>query len=97
MDHPTVCLHENDWGKFMANIENLTKSFNNMEHKISSHIHEGEKPGGVRDRVAKLEWEISELKKRFWYSSAIGGVIGALVGSGSADILRSFLNWLMSH
>mgnify|MGYP007070616734 CR=1 FL=1 len=36
-----------------------------------------------------------ELKKRFWVSSLIGGIIGALIGSGSGEIIGIFAKWVM--
>ena len=95
-EHPLVCLHESDWGEMKATMKNLFETFSRMESKICDHIHEGERPGGVRDRVSKVEWEVSEMKKRFWWSSIMGGVIGALIGSGSGDLVSMFIRWIMN-
>ena len=94
IEHPLVCLHENDWGEMKATMKNLFETFSRMENKICEHIHEGEKTGGTRDRVSHLEWEVIELKRRFWKSSIIGGIIGALVGSGSSEALTLLIRYI---
>lgn len=96
MDHPNVCLKEHQWGELTATLKSIEENLSSWVKRTEAHILEGERTGGVRDRVSKLEWEVSELKKRFWFSSIIGGVIGALVGSGSGDLLSIFLKWVMS-
>ena len=53
------------------------------------------KPGGFRDRLFKAELDIKALKERFWQSSLIGGLIGALIGSGSRDIIVAAFKWIM--
>jgi hypothetical protein len=92
-----VCLHEKDWGEVTITMLNVRESLNRIENKMCKHIDEGERPGGVRDRVNRIEWEVSEFKKRFWWSSIMGGLIGALIGSGSSDVIRIFINWFISH
>jgi hypothetical protein len=75
-----------------------------IKEKVCGHIREGEKEGGFRDRVVLLEERqkkvlneiIPELKRRFWFSSLIGGVLGALIGSGSGDIVGEFFKWIMN-
>jgi len=83
-EHPVECLHENDWGKLWEIIK---------AHSI--HVLEGDKSGGLRDRLLRAEIDIKEIKQRFWWSSLIGGIIGALVGSGSKDILVSLIGWIL--
>lgn len=85
------CLHEQDWGKLWALMKTHT-----------DHVIEGDKVGGFRDRLLNVEIdnktlhvEICEIKRRFWFGSAIGGVIGALIGSGARDVVIMFLNWIM--
>ena len=83
-EHPVECLHENDWGKLWEIIKTHTV-----------HVIEGDKSGGFRDRLMKVEIDIKALKERFWQSSLIGGVIGALVGSGSKDVIVGLVNWFL--
>jgi len=83
-EHPVECLHENDWGKLWEIIKTHTV-----------HVIEGDKSGGFRDRLMKAEIDIKALKERFWQSSLIGGVIGALVGSGSKDVIVGLINWFL--
>ena len=83
MEHVS-CLKEGDWGKLWEIIKTL-----------SEHCIEGDKVGGFRDRLLQVEVSVKVLKERFWQSALIGGVIGALVGSGSKDVLVIFINWFM--
>jgi hypothetical protein len=66
-----------------------------VRNKICKHVDEGEKEGGFRDRVLRLEIDVSELKKRFWLSSILGGIVGALIGSGSNDAIVALIKWIM--
>jgi hypothetical protein len=86
MDNHIACLKEGEWGKLWEIIKNL-----------SAHVIEGEREGGFRDRLLKAEIDIKAMKERFWQSALIGGIIGALVGSGSKDILVIFFNWFMKR
>lgn len=78
-------------------IKRIDETLERIEKKICFHIEEGEKTGGFRDRVLKLEMDFKEMKNRFWASALIGGIIGALIGSGSGDVLRIFLGWIMKR
>jgi hypothetical protein len=84
-------------------IKRIDDTLDRIESRVCQHISEGEREGGFRDRIIKLEItvqeilsrEIKELKIRFWSSAIIGGLIGALLGSGSNDILAMFIKWIM--
>jgi len=84
MEHPLGCLHEQDFGKLWEILKT---------HSL--HVIEGDKSGGFRDRLLVLENEYKMFKSRFWYGSIIGGIIGALLGSGSGDLLGVFIKWIM--
>ena len=77
------CLKEKDWGSLWEIIKTH-----------ASHVVEGDKSGGFRDRLLKAEIDIKTLKERFWQSSLIGGVIGALIGSGSKDVIAFLVSWI---
>jgi hypothetical protein len=66
-----------------------------IKDKVCKHIQEGEEKGGFRDRLLVVEREVCELKRRFWGSALVGGVLGALIGSGSRDIISTFVHWIM--
>ena len=70
-------------------------SWEEIKIRLIAHINEGEKQGGVRDRLLILEQEVSALKKAMWVRVMVSGLIGGLIGSGSADALSLFLKWLM--
>ena len=83
----------------MATIKQLVNdmhtSFSDVKLRFVGHIQEGEKAGGVRDRLLLLEQEVAALKKAMWARVIISGLIGGLIGSGSADAIGLFLKWVM--
>jgi hypothetical protein len=84
MEEHIRCLHEKDFGALWEIIK-----------VHSRHVAEGDQKGGFRDRLLVLELSVKELKERFWQSALIGGIIGALVGTGSKDVLVILINWFM--
>ena len=84
MDSEHFCLKEQDWGKLWEILKT---------HSV--HVIEGDKSGGFRDRLLKMEIEVSDLKKSRWITTIVGGIIGGLVGAGSKDVLTTLLNWIM--
>lgn len=81
--------------KLVADIEVVKNDIKYIREKVCDHIHEGEKEGGFRDRLIVLEQTVSSLKKAMWARVSVAGLIGGLVGSGSADALGIFLKWIM--
>jgi hypothetical protein len=79
-----ACLKQEEWGKLWEIIK-----------LHSAHVMEGDKSGGFRDRLLMVERDMVELKRRFWLSSILGGVIGALIGSGSNDVVVMLIKWIM--
>ena len=84
MDSEHFCLKEQDWGKLWEILKT---------HSV--HVIEGDKSGGFRDRLLKMEIEVGDLKKSRWITTIVGGIIGGLVGAGSKDVLTTLLNWIM--
>ena len=79
----------------VADIAVIKNDLQYIKSKVCTHIEEGDKVGGFRDRLIIMEQEISALKKAMWARVGVAGMIGGLVGSGSVDILTIFLKWLM--
>ena len=84
MNEHLACLHEQDWGALWEILKSHT-----------AHVLEGDKSGGYRDRLVKVELEISQLKKAKWFTAITGGVIGALIGSGSNEVIVVLVKWMM--
>ena len=78
-----------------TNLTNLIKTFEEIKERMVEHIHEGEKAGGVRERLTLLEVQVKELKKILWIRVFIAGVIGGLVGSKSIDVVTSLIQWII--
>jgi hypothetical protein len=90
------CIKEKQWGELTVMLQVLKEGLERIECKVGTHILEGEKEGGFRDRLLLVELAVKELRRRFWLSAGVGGLIGALIGAGATDILRIFLTWIMS-
>jgi hypothetical protein len=78
-----------------TDVSYIKKYIDSQDIRITKHIDEGEKQGGFRDRVIILEQAVEALKKAMWIRVGVAGVIGGLVGSGSADAIALFLKWVM--
>jgi hypothetical protein len=83
----------------LATIKQVTNdmhaSFQEVKLRFIGHIQEGERPGGIRERVLILEREVSALKKAMWFRCIVSGLIGGLVGSGAADAISLIVKILM--
>ena len=78
-------------------FKHIDESLDRIENKVCTHIYDGEKEGGFRDKlltaildIDRIKTELSLIKKGYYISGALGGVIGGLVGKVSPDII-SFL------
>jgi len=89
---PETC---SDHTALVSDIAVIKNDLKYIKDKVCDHIHEGEKDGGFRDRVIILEQSLSALKKAMWIRVGVAGLIGGLIGSGSADALGVFLKWIM--
>jgi len=68
------------------------KDFKNRTERF---MGESTEKGGYRERLLKVEMEVSILKKDVLKGSIIGGIIGALIGSGAAPAVTTFINFLI--
>ena len=89
---PETCEQHVQIASDMAVIKN---DMAYVRNKICKHVDEGEREGGFRDRVFRLEIDVRDLKRRFWLSSLMGGIVGALIGSGSNDVILMLVKWIM--
>lgn len=84
LEEHIACLREEDWGKLWQIVKQHT-----------AHVLEGDKAGGFRDRLLLVETSVKDMSKRIWFVAITGGVIGALIGSGSTEALSVFIKWVM--
>lgn len=87
-----MCGHHVQLSNDLAVIKN---DLEYMRNRVTQHVDEGEREGGYRDQMLIMKRDIDDLKKRFWISSAVGGLIGAVVGSGSNDVIVMFIKWIV--
>jgi hypothetical protein len=74
-----ICLKEHQWGVMEQNIKTILDNQQKFELTVASHVKEGEKEGGFRDRVRDLEKQGSSLKKAEWARVVVSGLIGGIV------------------
>ena len=59
-----------------------------IRDKVCNHVTEGEGPGGWRDRQVILEQEVRTLRSSIWKIGLGSGVIGALVGNATPEVIK---------
>jgi len=80
-----------------ADIEVIKTDLKYIREKVCTHIHDGEKEGGFRDRLLLAEQAIDILKKSYWKTCIVAGVIGGLLGKLSPDIINFFVKMVMAQ
>jgi len=94
-----------------AGIDSLGNTLGKAFSRIDSHIDEGEKLGGSRDRIRTVEKDvgviqvalenqgikIDGLAKRIWRTAVIGGIIGGLIGHITPDFFALITAFLKLH
>jgi hypothetical protein len=76
---------------------NTNESIARIEKVFAKHIEEADVKGGFRDRLVTLENEVKSFKQAMWLGFTGAGIIGGLIGSGSADALAMLIKWIMRH
>ena len=83
--------------QLVSDIAVIKSTLETIKDKICTHVTEGEEKGGFRDRLIILEQSVGELKRAMWGRVMVAGLIGGLVGNGSADVISLFLKWVMGR
>lgn len=96
--HPMHCLHEHEWGEIQQYIKNqeersitTTQFIQKVESAMMKHIDEGERAGGIRDRVKVVEIKVADIeniKRGVWKAGIIGGVIGSLFAQAAPEVMK---------
>lgn len=88
---PETCEYHTQLATDMAVIKNDVQY---IKERVCTHIYEGEKQGGFRDRLSAVESDISALKKAMWIRVIVAGVIGGMIANGSDEAFRLFVKFL---
>lgn len=80
-----VCDYHTTLVSDIAVIKNDIKY---IKDKVCNHVTEGEGPGGWRDRLVILEQEVKVLRSNIWKIGLSSGVIGALVGNATPEVIK---------
>lgn len=94
-EHGLMC---GKMGSMEAKIDGLKESVDRAVHGIETHIHEADKPGGIRERVLLLESAIgiqqeaiSTIKKSYWKVGIAYSIVGGLIARLAPDVLWYFI------
>jgi hypothetical protein len=89
-------------GKIEGLLQGLNTRLDQSFLRMEAHINEGERPGGVRDRVAALEAdraasekEISTIKQGYWKACIVSGVVGGLLARLAPEAIWLLINNLL--
>ena len=74
-----------------TDIATIKNDISYIKAKVCSHVEEGEKQGGFRDRLVIIEQDISALKKAKWITAVTAGLIGGLVSQLTPEVFE----WLI--
>ncbi|MDP2942466.1 MAG: hypothetical protein Q8O36_03020 [Candidatus Omnitrophota bacterium] len=72
----------------VADIAVIKTDIRYIKDKVCNHVTEGEGPGGWRDRLVILEQEVKVLRSGIWKIGLASGVIGALVGNATPEVIK---------
>lgn len=97
MNNVNVCEYHIQLVEDIAVIKNDLKY---MRDKVCSHIEEGEKAGGFRDQVLlarvdinNLKEQISVIKKGYWKTAIVGGLVGGLMANTTPEMINFIVGW----
>lgn len=68
------------------------RGFDDLKKKVEKHIDESI---SVRDRLKTVELRVILLEKKVVWGAIVGGIIGALIGSGAAPALTSLIKFFL--
>ena len=77
--------------QLVTDIAVIKNDLTYIKSKVCSHVEEGEKQGGFRDRLVIVEQDISALKKAKWITAITAGLIGGLVSQLTPEVFT----WLI--
>ena len=72
----------------VADIAVIKTDIKYIKDKICNHVTGGEGPGGWRDRLVILELELKILRTSIWKIGLASGLIGALVGNATPEVIK---------
>jgi hypothetical protein len=76
-----------DISELTADIAEIKAILKTLKEQVVSHVSEGDKPGGYRDRLLILEQKIAAWEKFMWLRLGIAGLIGGLVAVNSSEAI----------
>jgi len=84
--------------KLYTSIAVIEMMLTEIKDKVISHIEDGERRGGYRDRLVTVEnqnetlqKELIAIKKGIWKIGVTAGVIGGLIGHGTPELAKFIL------
>jgi hypothetical protein len=94
--------------KIEQGLSDFKKSFDEVKQRFIDHIIEGEKPGGIRDRLKDVEAkgkelkelidrEVSAIKKAMWFRAVVSGIIGGFIVKCTPDMMGAIFKFFLNH
>ena len=68
------------------------RNFENLRKQVEKHVEESV---AVRDRLKTVELRVILLEKQVLRNAIIGGLIGALIGSGAAPTVTNLIEFII--
>ena len=97
----SVLQHEEKM-KVLERIALAFDGFADFKRAVWTHIDEGERPGGMRDKIKDIEHshilcskttneKISRIEKNMWKTAVVAGLVVGLTFKGVPELLQLFL------
>jgi hypothetical protein len=90
-------------GELFTKLAVMQNTLDSVKDRICLHIDEGEKHGGFRDRVLTLEQtqkalkeEIGVIKRSYWKTCLVAGVLGGLLGKLTPDLFNLIIRMVVA-
>ena len=78
------CQKEKEWGQIETTMKFTCEALDRIEKKICTHIDEGERQGGYRDRIIHLEHRVNSI----WWMIIVFSTVGGLIGKLTPDLVN---------
>jgi hypothetical protein len=66
-----------------------------FKNRLEKFMDESTREGGFRSRVAQLEIKVSYIEKAVLKNAILGGIIGALIGSGASPAIIQVVDFFL--
>lgn len=101
----TSVLQHSEKMKVLERIALAFDGFADFKRAVWTHIDEGERPGGMRDKIKDLEHShvlcsktttdrIARIERTMWKTAVVSGIVVGLIFKGVPELLKLFITIL---